>query len=161
MTGLCQHLTGPEYSDYISLIRTRHFGGISSSFLACVKRQLFPYKPFELLDPESKPTAALTVNLGISVRKSKHVPHHGNNLTNMNQWTAEEYRQIEQVMEQHARWVVDYGNQYIKSMACEGKTSNSNSVCDKCQAVSKDKSFQRSVRRVCLSIFSFQAVHFY
>ncbi|KAF8195480.1 hypothetical protein BJ912DRAFT_900722 [Pholiota molesta] len=139
---LCKHLSGPEYDDYIQLIRTRSYGGISPTFTARVARQLFPYKLFPPLKINEKypflPKIAHSNNM---------VPDDGNSEVETNNWTAVEYHKIETILGSWSRWTVDYLNGYVKSTHCEEKTTNSNGICTGCHEVMADESFKRSVRR--------------
>ncbi|TFK58820.1 hypothetical protein BDN72DRAFT_949631 [Pluteus cervinus] len=141
-TVLCIHLTGADYDDYIALVSTREFGGISVTFVARVIRQLFPYKKLKVLGDRSNPSP-----LDIQPIDSSMIPPDGNIEHERLKWTPSEHHRVDEVLRGWARWVVDYDNKCIKSTNCDKTTSNVNGVCDSCQAIASDESFKRSVRR--------------
>ncbi|KDR69617.1 hypothetical protein GALMADRAFT_917205 [Galerina marginata CBS 339.88] len=147
----CKHLAGSDYKEYIQLITTREFGGISPEFVARVARQLFPYKPFEPLketDKNHKPRHSQPIDLKIPLlTETQHPPPDGNTEVKRPLWTGAEYRQLEGVMNNWRRWIVDYDNRYIKSSRCTETTTNTDEICDNCTEVSKDESLKRSIRR--------------
>lgn len=125
---------------------TRRFGGISSAFIARVSRQLFPYKPFADLKVSDRKSANIQLPFQLP-EVSTDIPEDGNSLINMSKWTQAERLKLEKIMEMHARWIVDFVGKFIASTACEKQTTNKNSICDECQALAKDESLKRSLRR--------------
>lgn len=144
LAAMCIHLTGANYKEYIDRITTRDFGGILPTFIARVARQIFPYKSFTPLNYADEP-------LDIMIPQSANTnvtPEIGNSAVQSIKWSATEIDQMQTIMRAHARWMVDPANSYVKAVDCAGTTLNATAICDQCDALSRDESLKRSIRRV-------------
>jgi len=81
----CQHLSGPEYSEYVLQTETRLPGGISYDLRVRITRQLFPYKPF----PPLKDCAA-AIGEQIPNCKTEKPTWETNENVKKADWTADE-----------------------------------------------------------------------
>ena len=147
----CQHLRGTKYDEYILRTQTRTLGGVSVEFRARVVRQLFLYKPFaplgqqtpKVLEGDSDVESA---DEEVSVRHE--VPADGNKKTKQAEWTKVEVKAHDEAMKAYAKWEVNYGGRYILSRRCRRTTTNASEICDECELITKDLSFQEALRRV-------------
>lgn len=150
---ICKHLRGPKYKDYIMLMHTRKYGGVSPTRIASIMRCMFSYKRFPEVEAEtSKKAAEVGSILAAATSTSRRVPDDGNTRREMAQWTQSERQKFQAVLIQCSRWEVDYANEFVKSTNCAMKTSNTDSICDACLAVSLDDSLLHAIQKVRLLI---------
>jgi len=143
----CQHLSGPEYSEYVLRTETRLLGGISYDLRARITRQLFPYKPF----PPLKDCAA-AIGEQIPNCKTEKPTWETNENVKEADWTADEQKKLDTNLLAWARWEVDYTNRLVKSTRCKGTTTNKSGVCEACEKLASDTALRHAVRRVSLSV---------
>ena len=146
-TVLCKHLNGPEYQSYISLTHTRQYGGISLTLIAKIARCLFPYKNLAALSGNDTDWKDIQDRIA-TVFPPTEGEYRINTSSPMNMWTKHERKTFQTVLRPWVRWEVDYTHEFVRSANCERETSNSNGICDACDAVSKDKSLQHAIRKV-------------
>ncbi|KAJ7580903.1 hypothetical protein C8J56DRAFT_1057878 [Mycena floridula] len=139
----CLHLTGSKYNAYIDRTTTRKLGGVSIELVARVGRKILPWKNFSEL--KNTNTDARVTNLTAPVDTS--VPPNGNLRIPIDEWTKFERGEVDKVLLNLARWEVDFEKRMIKSSACEGTTSNRDSVCYACTALTRDEVFKKAVQR--------------
>jgi len=133
------------------LTHTRKYGGVSQTRIASIMRCMFPYKRFAEAEGEtSKKAAEVEHILAAATSTSRCVPADGNTHRGMTQWTRSERQKFQAVLLQCSRWEVDYANELIKSTKCGMQTSNPDSICDACLAVSLDDSLLHAIRKVRL-----------
>ncbi|KAI0349019.1 hypothetical protein OH77DRAFT_1415677, partial [Trametes cingulata] len=139
----CEHLRGDEFLEYILRTQTRSLGGISSRRRGLVVRQLFPYKRL----PPLQDRALSGPGVGTAIALAG-APEGGNLELSESKWTLKEQLALDHALKARARWIVDYGRQYIKSTRCDGMTENETGVCDACDQLRRtDEGFRRSLRR--------------
>lgn len=145
---VCRHLRGPDYDDYIRLVRTRSLGGISPELYARIVRQCFPYKTGfpelgngRTIGPKGKlpPTSRIP---------SKIVPKDGHKRAEEKYWTTAEHQRLDLHLIGLARWEVNYAKGFVKATHCLKMTDNVDGVCNECREVAQDESLKRTMRRV-------------
>ncbi|KAI0645527.1 hypothetical protein C8Q79DRAFT_1104104 [Trametes meyenii] len=145
----CQHLRGGEYDEYILRTQTRSLGGVSRKWRARVARQLFPYKPFPLLDGLACSQASDASSSCADGKPGgvwpESPPEDGNLECEEMKWTSVEQLKLDEALSGWARWVVDYSRRYVKSTRCEGTTQDHSGICDACRALEKDLGLRRSI----------------
>ncbi|CDO76768.1 hypothetical protein BN946_scf185028.g19 [Trametes cinnabarina] len=74
-------------------------------------------------------------------------PPDGNLECEERNWTQSEQLALDHSLACWARWVVDYGQRFVKSTRCAGTTSNVSGICDACEKLAKDDALKRAVAR--------------
>ncbi|KAF9245412.1 hypothetical protein BU15DRAFT_41271 [Melanogaster broomeanus] len=74
-------------------------------------------------------------------------PEESNENIEERKWTEPEKRIFDATLRAFARWEVDYTNEMVRAVRCEGRTEDPERICKACRAVMDDESFKRSVRR--------------
>ena len=139
----CQHLSGPEYSEYILRTETRLLGGISYDLWARIAWQLFPYKPFPPLKD-----CAVAIGEQIPVCKTEKPTWETNESIKEADWTADEQKKLDMNLLAWAWWEVDYANRVVKSTHCKGTMTNKSGVCEACEKLASDSALCHAVWRV-------------
>lgn len=150
---ICKHLSGPGYDEYICLIRTCSLGGISPELWAHAVQQLFQYKKFSPLEkePRKKDINLVFIEIkgnGENGSMTPNIPKNGNGHLKERKWTEVEKRKLDEFLLGWARWEVNYVEGFVRSVRCDGTTTNRGEICNACGAISCDESLKRSIRRV-------------
>ncbi|KAH9919884.1 uncharacterized protein B0H18DRAFT_1122200 [Fomitopsis serialis] len=135
----CQHLKGPQYTYYIETTQTRSLGGVSIERHAIEARKLFPYKKLPAMKGAPAPSL-------IKIE----IPPDGNAEISEPKWTSAEHRQLDDVLQSFARWIVDFGAHAIRATQCQLHTTNQSGVCDACEQLRHDTGLQQSLQRSSL-----------
>ncbi|KZV89093.1 hypothetical protein EXIGLDRAFT_696165 [Exidia glandulosa HHB12029] len=132
---ICQHLSGPEWEEYVLRTRTRNFGGIGPTQRIVFTRQLFHYKAFPA-------TKALPTTI-----PSETIPEGGNAATAERDFTETELRTLDDYCEAHARRIVDIPRKFVKAAGCSGIATGPSGLSNECAKLLKDDGLRRSVNR--------------
>ena len=80
--------------------------------------------------------------------KGPNITKIGNGHLKEKKWTEVEKRKLDEFLLGWAHWEVNYVEGFVCSVHCDGTTTNTNEICNACDATSRDKSLKRSIRRV-------------
>jgi hypothetical protein len=158
--GVCKHLSGPAYDEYILRMQTCTLGGISPDLRAAAVRNLFPYKKLPPLKEFSKkktnwvliqPSKQAEVSPSA---EALQVPADGSAGQQERTWTDMEKRKLDGFLTGWARWIGNYNMGYICATRCEGTTENHDGTCDQCRLVASDESLKKAVQRVSFNVAS-------
>ena len=82
------------------------------------------------------------------VKVRQEVPSHGNRKTKQGECTKTEMEAHDEELMVYARWDVNYAGRYMLSHRCHRTTCYVSGVCEECELITQDPSFQQAVRRV-------------